>query len=206
MTDLSQTIDPKRPWIDDPRDDPSEMKMLWTLVNPFGLSSRLHFTRGWTVLFFARVFAIIFPIAMMAVFGAAGANTEPLGVLFGLIPLTFVLTLLMSTVLHVRRLSEAGRPAALAAIVWVPVILGAAVFFALIATQTPDLTGGGQGGGWGRPQDPQTLFQGWVTGNAQSAFMAYALSLICVAVWSLTWVGRLPNGGGRIRDRVQTEA
>lgn len=199
MTETSQTIDPKRPWITDPRDAPASMKLLPTLLNPFGTASRVHFTRAWTVLFFARLFAILFPLGLMFVFGAAGANTEPLGALFILVPLTFMLTLIMSTILHMRRLADAGRQALLAFVVWLPVIVGLLVFLILVATQTPDLSGGG-GGGWGRPQDPQALFQSWVSQQGNAAGFAYAATLIAVTVWSLVWVGRLPNGGGRTED------
>lgn len=205
MTDTSNMIDPTRPWIDDPRDAPSSLRLLPTLTNPFGTTSRLHFTRAWTYLFFARVFSVLIPGVLMFVFGAAGANTDALGALFMLVPVTFVLTLLMSTVIHIRRLGDAERPAMLAGIVWLPFILAAAVFFLLVSTSTPELTGGGGGGGWGRPQTPQQIYQGWVSGNANMAIFTYIAVLIPVTVWSLVWVGRLPNGGGRIEDRFDDE-
>ncbi|MEO0465793.1 MAG: DUF805 domain-containing protein [Pseudomonadota bacterium] len=202
MTDTSQQIDPKRPWIDDARDAPATMKFLPSLLFPGGRTSRVHFTRGWTILFFARLFSILIPFALMAVFGAAGAETQALGVLYGLVPLTFVLTLLMSTVLHARRLADAERPAALAGLVWLPVLLGVGVFLLLVATQSPDLaTSADSSNGFGRPQNPQDQFQSWVSGQASLAFLVYAITLVCVTVWSLLWVGRLPNGGGRIKDR-----
>lgn len=205
MTDMSQTIDPKRPWITDPRDAPASMKLGPSLINPFGTTSKVHFTRAWTVLFFARVFAILTPMVLMFVFGAAGANTDALGVMFMLVPLTFVLTLLMSTVLHIRRLGDAGRPALLAGVVWLPVIVGALIFMLLVTLQSPEFAGGGGGGGWGRPQDPQAMFQGWVSQQANSAIMGYLVTLLGVTVWSLTWVGRLPNGSGQIASITEDE-
>ena len=54
----SQTaIDPDRPWITDPEQDPARMSWLDTFLNPTGESPKLHFTRAWSLLFFAGVLA-----------------------------------------------------------------------------------------------------------------------------------------------------
>jgi uncharacterized membrane protein YhaH (DUF805 family) len=122
-------IDPKRPWITDHREDPAEMNWTQSFTNPLGETSRLHFTRGWTMLFFVRL-AWWLGFALLAmIFGAAGvddpsAYVPPSWAFLVLI----VLTALASVVLHIRRLGNARRSPLWAMLVFVPVLVGFAGF------------------------------------------------------------------------------
>lgn len=128
-------IDPARPWIRDARDAPAEMNWRNTLFNPFGKTYKLHFTRAWTFMFMGRLLLYIVPSFIAMIAGIAGVNTEGMNtpvslVLFSvpalLLPFA-VFTLVTdytSFVVHVRRLTEAGRSAFMAVIVLVPLLLG----------------------------------------------------------------------------------
>lgn len=223
-------FDPKRPWIDDPRDLPRQMNWAASLLNPLGRTSRLHFTRAWTILFFARVFALVIPTGIVAVIGAGGGDASSAGVLYMLFPLTVVLTLFMSWFLHIRRLSDAGRSPLWATLVFLPVGLGLAlaILFGQGAIAQHDAiqkdraaiargeepagaragtrrVRSGQARRGGPRGKPPSLSQK-VQGAATSGFvMGWAAGGIAVTIWSLTWPGRLPTGGGRIRDRFRQE-
>ncbi|MEL6662660.1 MAG: hypothetical protein AAFR33_06625 [Pseudomonadota bacterium] len=124
-----EPLDPKRPWVDDPRELPSEMNWVQTLTNPFGETSRLHFTRAWTGLFFVRLLWRVGFIVLAIVFGAAGVENAsnfvpPLWAFMILV----VITAMASVVLHIRRLSDAKRSPLWAMIVFVPVLAGFAGF------------------------------------------------------------------------------
>ena len=80
----SQTpIDPERPWINEQDGDPARMSWLDTFLNPAGESPKLHFTRAWTILFFAGILA--WPGFGLASFiaGAAGMDTSGLSAFHG---------------------------------------------------------------------------------------------------------------------------
>lgn len=127
----STAIDPKRPWITDPREDVAGMNWMQSLTNPFGETSRLHFTRAWTGLFFFRLIWYVGFSVLAAIFAAAGAENAgnyvpPSWAFLGVI----VLTAIASLILHIRRLSDARRSALWAVLVGVPAVI-ALIGFAL---------------------------------------------------------------------------
>ncbi len=227
-SETARPIDPKRPWIEDPRDAPAQLAWLPTLFWPFGRTSRLHFTRAWTVLFFARVLALVLPLLFIGIMAASGAEAPSPGLAFGIFGATVGLTLVCSFVLHLRRLADARRSALWAVLVSLPVILGLAVFIAagsranaaFDARQTAAAAGSGgeavesassdvrsdrrrgsQRGG--RDNDPPATRQDAIVQAAGGpAILAWSVGLIGVTIWSLMWVGRLPTGGGTIRERL----
>ena len=249
MTDSAQTIDPARPWITDPDDAPSQLKWLPTLFNPMGSTPRLHFTRAWTLLFFARVFAFIVPAVFVTILSGAGAeNPEAAALPVWGFPLVIVLTALLSLNLHISRLTNARRSPVWAAIVMLPVLFGAAGFLfgamqgaqsydqALVAyerqqaglppieqteaaeadasgdreaaaSESEDAGGGGRGERGGREEDPLDVTEVSARAHALTAGFGlaqafWALPAFGVMIWSLMWVGRLPNGGGTIKERL----
>ena len=128
-------VDPNRPWIRDERDAPADMNWRNTLFNPFGKTYKLHFTRAWTFMFMGRLLLYIVPSFAAGIAGVAGVNTkglnEPVNLLLFSVPAVLlpfaVFTLVTeytSFVVHMRRLTEAGRSAFLAVIVLVPLLLG----------------------------------------------------------------------------------
>lgn len=126
MTDAPETtIDPKRPWITDPRDAPSEMSWFQSFTDPFGKTSRVHFTRGWTALFFTRLIYFVATLVAVAVFASAGVENPNAFVPPSWVwELLIVFTAILSLVLHVRRLSDAGRSPLWATLVMVPIVIG----------------------------------------------------------------------------------
>ncbi|MEM7768347.1 MAG: DUF805 domain-containing protein [Pseudomonadota bacterium] len=237
MTDLSP-IDPERPWIDDPRDAPAAMQWLPSLFDPFGETARLHFTRGWTVLFFTRLLVFLVPVIILSLFSAAGASDPgamvPPNWFF---PLVVLVTALMSAVLHMRRLNDARRSPLWAVIVLVPVMFGMGGLIAGAAQGTQqyqeavdelnnpapppvidpvaegeDDAAGDRGEGRGERGDPLDVTEVSAREHAVNTGLStaqafWAIPSFIVMLWSLLWVGRLPNGGGLIRDRVaQMEA
>lgn len=240
MSHQGDPVDAKRPWISDPRDAPSTLRWLPTLFSPLGKTSRVHFTRAWTGLFFARLFALLIPTGATMILGAAGAETGGAQSLYAIVPVVFVITLVCGLILHIRRLSDAGRPVLLAAIAWLPVILAGLVFLIFVrigmaeyadqqaeraervaemqaARESGEAAGEGEtraeGGEESRQRGrdgrrgPPPSQQEFVLGMAAPmAIGAWALTIIPVALWSLLWVGRLPTGGGTIRDRLAREA
>lgn len=128
-------VDPARPWIRDARDVPAEMNWRNTLFNPFGKTYKLHFTRAWTFMFLGRVMLYVIPSFLTFIAGVAGVNTAglntPVSLLLFSVPAVLlpfaVFTLVTeytSFVVHIRRLTEAGRSAFMAVIVLIPLLLG----------------------------------------------------------------------------------
>lgn len=128
-------VDPHRPWIRDARDAPENMNWWQTLFNPFGKTYKLHFTRAWTLMFLGRVALYVIPSFIAFVAGIAGVSSDgfnkPVSLVLFTVPavlLPFALFTLLteytSFVVHVRRLTEAGRSAFMAVIVLVPLLLG----------------------------------------------------------------------------------
>jgi len=118
-------LDPERPWINDIDGDPAKMNWLETYLNPAGESPKLHFTRAWTVLFFAGVIA--WPGYGLASFiaGAAGMDTSGLSAFHGyLIAVVIGLSSVLSFIIHSRRLNHAGKTSLWAIIVLIPLALG----------------------------------------------------------------------------------
>ena len=126
----SQTpLDPDRPWITEQDGDPAKMNWLDTFLNPAGESPKLHFTRAWTILFFAGILA--WPGFGLASFiaGAAGMDTSGLSAFHGyLIAVVVGVSSILSFVIHSRRLNHAGKTSLWAIIILIPLVLGALAF------------------------------------------------------------------------------
>lgn len=245
MTDTAP-IDPDRPWIDDPDDAPAAMNWLRSFFDPLGETSRLHFTRAWTALFFARLTAFLGPVILVAILSGAGArDPQSYAPPAWFFPAFLIVTALISSVLHVRRLNNAGRSPLWAALVVLPVTIGLVGFLlggmqgiqqyneavekrnnpapppviertadAPVADASGEAAEGeaepasddereGRGQG-GEPLDVTRVSpRAHAFETALNTSLAFwALPSFFVMLWSLLWVGRLPNGGGTIRDRV----
>ena len=130
MSDTSsQVLDPKHPWLTDERELPSRMNWVQTLFNPTGKSPRLHFTRAWTVLFMLQLMIIVLPFSIALVLDMAGGDGGPVGE-FGVFatPVVFVITTLISYIIHVRRLNDAGKSPLWGFLPLLPLILALVVF------------------------------------------------------------------------------
>lgn len=119
------------PWITDPADLPSKLNWPDALLLPFGETSRLHFTRVWTGLFFVRLIVFVVPIALTFILSLSGADDPGFSAipLWGF-PLVVFITGLMSFVLHLRRLSNAKRNAVWSVLAILPIIIGGVGFVA----------------------------------------------------------------------------
>lgn len=126
----SQTaLDPERPWITNEEDLPVRMSWFQTFLNPAGESPKLHFTRAWTVLFFAGLLSWLGLGMIITVVGIAGVDTGPLNAFHGyFIAVVLALTSLMSYVVHTRRLNHARKISLRAIIVLIPLILAGVMF------------------------------------------------------------------------------
>ncbi len=132
-------IDPERPWITAEHGDPAKMSWIDTFINPAGESPKLHFTRAWTLLFFAGVLA--WPGFGLASFvaGAAGMDTSGLSAFHGyLIAVVIGLSSVFSFVIHSRRLNHAGKTSLWAIIVLIPLILGGLAFMGGTTTKAAE--------------------------------------------------------------------
>lgn len=248
MKTTSGTIDPHRPWILDARDDPGSMNWPQTLLNPFGETSRVHFTRAWTMFFMGRLLLYIVPSFTAGILGIAGVNlaaaNAPVSLLIITVPALLVpfavytiLTEFTSFVAHTRRLSDARRPSWLAVIVLVPMILGLLAYTAgtgmgaaqhrmmtappaaAVKTETAKEGEDGEEGEEqkseaaasdgekkqqqpqrrGPPGPPPSERQMAVQTGMGFGLPVWALGSLCVMLWTLLYVARLPNGGtGRI--------
>ena len=132
---MAEPIDHHRPWIRDERDDPARMDWLQTLFNPFGMTSKLHFSRAWTFMFMGRILLFIVPVFSVSIATMAGADLAvawkplsffPLPIPALLVPFFVftIVTALTSWVAHMRRLADANRSTLQAMIVLIPLILG----------------------------------------------------------------------------------
>ena len=130
MSDSQQTaLDPNRPWITDHRELPSHMNWVQTLFNPAGDSPRLHFTRAWTVLFVLQLMVVVVPLVTGMILDIAGGDGAPVRE-FGVFasPVVFIVTTMMSYVIHSRRLNDANKPQLVAFIPLIPLLIGLALF------------------------------------------------------------------------------
>lgn len=130
MSDTTDTaIDPKRPWLTDERELPERMNWLKTLFDPTGESPRLHFTRAWTLLFTLQAMIIVVPFTVALVLNLAGGDGAGVST-FGTYatPVVFIVTTLMSYVIHSRRLNDAGKTPLLAIVPLIPLLIGFALF------------------------------------------------------------------------------
>ncbi|MEL7546380.1 MAG: hypothetical protein AAGJ84_07000 [Pseudomonadota bacterium] len=124
----SDQIDPSRPWLIDPEQDPSRQNWLSTLFDPTGESSKLHFTRAWTLLFMLQ-FLSVFGVGMIVfVVGLAGADTDGLSVGAAYFAAgVYLVTSLFSLVIHCRRLNHAKRFPLFAILVALPLAISLVV-------------------------------------------------------------------------------
>ena len=130
MSDSQQiALDPNRPWITDRRELPSHMNWVQTFFNPTGESPRLHFTRAWTVLFILQLIIVLLPLTVGYILDLAGGDgglVREIGMFAS--PVVFVVTTMMSYVIHSRRLIDARKPQILAIIPLIPMLIGLALF------------------------------------------------------------------------------
>lgn len=228
-------IDRHRPWIRDHRDDPGSMNWGETLFNPLGETSKLHFSRAWTFMFMGRLLLYMVPSFGALILGISGMKTEFLNtpVNLGLLTVPALLlpfalftfgTEFTSFVAHTRRLADAQRPAWLAVIVLVPMILGLAAYAAGTsmgaaqhrAANAPPAEKAAEAEAAkpdeaaekpkerpqrrGPPGPPQSERQTAISAGLGMALPVWWLASLGVMVWTLVWVARLPNDGqGRIR-------
>ena len=129
MSDTSTVLDRKRPWLTDERELPGHMNWLQTLFNPTGSSPRLHFTRAWTLLFMLQLLIVVMPWFMALILNTAGGDGNAVGT-FGVYatPVVFIITTLMSYVIHSRRLNDAGKTPLLAIIPLIPLVIALFAF------------------------------------------------------------------------------
>ena len=130
----SQTaLDPERPWITNEEDLPVRMSWFQTFLNPAGETPKLHFTRAWTVLFFAGLLSWVGLGMIITVIGIAGVNTGGLSTFHGyFIAVVLAITSLMSYVVHTRRLNHAGKISLRAIVVLIPLILASVSFMGAV--------------------------------------------------------------------------
>ncbi|MEM7328075.1 MAG: hypothetical protein AAF437_05000 [Pseudomonadota bacterium] len=122
-------LDPDRPWLTDEEQMPSRMSWFDTFFNPTGQSPKLHFTRAWTILFFAGVITWAGVGFIIFIMGVAGADTGGLSVFHGyMIAVVLAVTSVLSYVIHTRRLNHAGKISLRAIIVLVPLVLATLSF------------------------------------------------------------------------------
>ncbi|GAB5457306.1 MAG: hypothetical protein Hens3KO_03360 [Henriciella sp.] len=121
----SSALDPQRPWIDDERQLPSKMHWMKAMFDPTGASPKLHFTRVWTLCFFLQLMVVVLPVFIGFVLGLAGGDSSAL-TSFGVYasPIIFIATTIVSFIAHSRRLNDAEKSAAWAAIVLIPLVIG----------------------------------------------------------------------------------
>lgn len=117
-------LDPARPWITDPEDVPGRMRWFSTLFNVMGESSKLHFTRAWTLLFMLQFLFVFGGGLILFILTLTGVETAGLSV--GnryAAALVFMVTTLMSFVIHTRRLAHARRSPLWAVLILLPLLL-----------------------------------------------------------------------------------
>lgn len=132
-------LDPDRPWITREEDLPVRMSWFDTFLNPAGNSSKLHFTRAWTVLFFAGLLTWVGLGSIIMVMGVAGVDTEGLSAAHGyLIAIVLAISSLFSYVVHTRRLNHAGKISLRAIIVLLPLILGGLAFMGGVTSKAAE--------------------------------------------------------------------
>lgn len=136
----SQTaLDPNRPWIEREEDLPANMNWFETFLNPVGESPSLHFTRAWTVLFFAGFIAWAGVGFAIFILGVAGTDTGALSAFHAyLIAVVIGVSSILSYVIHARRLNHAKKTSIRAIIVLVPMVIGAALFMMGVAGKSAE--------------------------------------------------------------------
>jgi uncharacterized membrane protein YhaH (DUF805 family) len=119
------------PWIGDPADLPSRLNWPQALLLPFGETSRLHFTRVWTALFFVRLIVFAVPITFSVLLSVSGVDDHGFSAipLWGF-PFVVLVTGAMSFVLHTRRLANAKRNALWSILAIIPIVVGGLGFVA----------------------------------------------------------------------------
>lgn len=132
MSDTSPNtavLDPKRPWLTDATGLPSNLNWFSTLFNPGGASPKLHFTRAWTLLFFTQLFAWMGPglvAFILTIAGGDGSGVLSFGAVFT--PIVFILTTVLSFIIHCRRLNHADKSWLWSILVLIPLIAAMTAF------------------------------------------------------------------------------
>ncbi len=217
MTERAEEhIDAKRPWITNPREAPSAMNWADVFLNPFGRSPTLHFTRAWTLLFFARVGTLALSVIIVGILSVGGVEMSGEGAQRAFLAVV-IITCFLSFIIHMRRLADAGRPVALAGVALLPLIAGAAAFVVFgsqaataydkrvaaeaareaaieqglpvpEAEETAD-----RGRGRGRAEKPQTKTEAVIGSGIGGGMGVLFLFSFFVMLWSLLWVARQPS-------------
>lgn len=122
-------LDPDRPWITDERQLPGSMNWFSTLFNPAGKSPTLHFTRAWTLLFMLQLFCVFGLSFIIGVVSLTGADTGGFSLFqLYLTAVVFVVTTVISFVIHCRRLNDAGKINIRAFVILIPLLIATAAF------------------------------------------------------------------------------
>ncbi|MEM1087868.1 MAG: DUF805 domain-containing protein [Pseudomonadota bacterium] len=114
----------------------SPMRWLDTLFNPSGTTSKLDFTRAWTLLFFIQLSVVVIIPFVAGLIGLVGGEAGGLARLaIYASPIVFTVTTFSSYIIHTRRLRDASKPTWLAVLILVPLFIGLANFFGGISQQ-----------------------------------------------------------------------
>ena len=132
-------LDPDRPWFTREEDLPGRMSGFDTFFFPAVNSSTLHFTRAWTVLFFAGVLTWVGLGGIIMVIGIAGADTSSMSAAHSyMVAIVLAVSCLLSYVIHTRRLNHAGKISLRALIVLVPLILASVAFIGGVSSKAAE--------------------------------------------------------------------
>ncbi|MEM9054449.1 MAG: DUF805 domain-containing protein [Pseudomonadota bacterium] len=115
------------------------MSWLGTLFNPSGTSTKIEFTRAWTLLFFLQLGVVMLPWFISFVMGLTGGDGRSVG-RFGLYlsPIVFIVTTVMSYIIHTRRLRDAGKSTLFAILILLPLLLGVGLFGSSVAGKSAE--------------------------------------------------------------------
>lgn len=110
--------------------NPTPMRWLGTLFNPAGTSSKLEFTRAWTLLFFIQVFIVVVIPFLAGVVGLVGGDGGGLGRFATYAsPIVFTVTTFCSYIIHTRRLRDGQKSSLWAVLILLPLFLGFFLFY-----------------------------------------------------------------------------
>lgn len=131
---VSNPLDGKRPWLTDPDDLPENTPLWKTMLNPFGRSSNVPFSRAWAFCFFARLLVIVVPLFSMlalSLTGASGAIQYVQIAMLALIAFVFPVSSILMFIAHTRRLSDIGQTKLIDFVLWPNLILAPATLLSL---------------------------------------------------------------------------
>ncbi len=121
---------------------PERMNWIQHLFNPTGKSTKIQFTRVWTICFFLQLLIIILPFFIGFVMSLAGGDPTGLTT-FGVYatPIVFIVTTFFSFVVHSRRLIDARKWSFLSILVLIPLFAALALFSMSIAGSSAQYDG-----------------------------------------------------------------